>query len=228
MFQKISGWYRTLLLQDEGLHVLLILLLLIIFVAYPLQAMDVTDLVIVKAFITLLTVSGIWAISQNRKRLFWIIAIAVLSMLFQWARSLSDETWIIITSLCLASLFECLLAYFILLRTFAPGHVNLFRVEGSVVVYLLMGVILSSLYTLIYIIEPTAFNFADPPKNFEVAQSRFMYFSFITLTTIGYGDIQPLMPISQSAAMLEGLIGQLFPAILIARLVSQSISENKS
>lgn len=225
MLQKISSWYRTLLHQDEGLHVLLILLLIIIFVAYPLQAMNITDLVIVKVFITLLTVSGIWAISKNRKRLLWVMVVAVLSMGFLWARSVSDEPWIVIASLSLTSLFECLLAYFVLLRTFAPGHVNLFRVEGSVVVYLLIGVIFSSLYALIHTLEPTAFNFADPPQNLEVAQSRFMYFSFITLTTIGYGDIQPLMPFSQSAAMLEGLIGQLFPAILIARLVSQSISE---
>ncbi|HEY7534991.1 MAG TPA: potassium channel family protein, partial [Thermodesulfobacteriota bacterium] len=53
--------------------------------------------------------------------------------------------------------------------------------------------------------------------------AKLLYFSFVTLTTVGYGDITAVHPVSRSLAMLEGLIGQLFPAILIARLVSMEL-----
>jgi voltage-gated potassium channel Kch len=54
-------------------------------------------------------------------------------------------------------------------------------------------------------------------------ETRLIYFSFATLTTVGYGDITPVHPIARSLAMLEALIGQLFPVILIARLVSMEL-----
>jgi hypothetical protein len=49
---------------------------------------------------------------------------------------------------------------------------------------------------------------------------RLIYFSFVTLTTVGYGDMAPIHPLTRSLATLEALVGQLYPAILIARLVS--------
>ena len=101
---------------------------------------------------------------------------------------------------------------------------NSYRIQGSVVVYLLIGVLFSSVYTFIYALEQNAFTFTKQPQTVELSQASLTYFSFVTLTTIGYGDIQPLHPFSQAAATMEGLIGQLFPAILIGRLVSQSLT----
>jgi hypothetical protein len=54
-----------------------------------------------------------------------------------------------------------------------------------------------------------------------------IYYSFVTLTTVGYGDITPLHPTARSLAMAEALIGQLYPAILIARLVSLRITPSR-
>jgi voltage-gated potassium channel Kch len=54
-----------------------------------------------------------------------------------------------------------------------------------------------------------------------------MYFSFVTLTTVGYGDITPAILASRSMANLEALVGQLYPAILIARLVSMEFIDRK-
>ena len=228
MLNRISNWYRSLLVHDEGLHALLVILVIIIFIIYPLQARGLSDLMLTKIFLTVLTAAGVWAVSKNRKQLAIVVAISVMNLAFQWYRTVSQESWVIISSLVLTFAFEAILAIFILLRTLAPGPVNLFRIEGSVVVYLLIGVLFATLYSLIFAIDSTAFNIPNHPQNLESWQATFMYFSFITLTTIGYGDIQPALPLAQSAAMMEGLIGQLFPAILIARLVSQSLQETKS
>jgi len=222
----MNKWINLLLQKDEGLQILLFLLVAIIFLVYPLQANGFTNLVLVKVFFSLITVSGIWAVSGNKRHLVLVAVVSVLNLIFLWYRTVSHEPWVIVSSLIFTVLFEGLLILFVLLRTLAPGPVSLFRVQGSVVVYLLIGILFSSVYMLLYVLEPASFNFSKPPANVDLFQATFTYFSFITLTTIGYGDIQPTLPLSQSAAMMEGLIGQLFPAILIARLVSQSIQEN--
>ncbi len=78
--------------------------------------------------------------------------------------------------------------------------------------------------------DPSAFTFATilVPNEFHKLQSKLFYFSFITLTSVGYGDIMPVNPASQTVAILEALIGQLFPAILLARLVSLEIENRQS
>jgi hypothetical protein len=227
MIKKSLAWYHLIITRDEGLQILLFLLAIVIFLIYPLYLKGITNLVLVKIFFSLLAVTGIWAVSKNKKHRIIVVIVSILFLSFSWYRTVSEESWVVITSLVLAVLFNGLLSIFVLIRTLAPGPVNLFRVEGSVVVYLLMGLFFASIYALIFAIEPTAFTFSRVPSDLDLAQASLTYFSFITLTTIGYGDIQPTLPFSQSAAMMEGLVGQLFPAILIARLVSQSLQENQ-
>jgi hypothetical protein len=57
--------------------------------------------------------------------------------------------------------------------------------------------------------------------------ARYVYFSFTTLTTLGYGDIVPVHPIARTLAICEGLIGQLYPAVLIAGLLAMALQPRK-
>ena len=109
-------------------------------------------------------------------------------------------------------------------KTFSEGPITIYRIEGSIVGYLLMGLFFANLQYLIFHIEGiAAFKGLDDPDVKE-----FLYFSLTTLTTVGYGDISPAIPISRSIANVEALVGQLYPAILIARLVSMEISGRSS
>jgi hypothetical protein len=100
---------------------------------------------------------------------------------------------------------------------------------GAVAAYLLIGMIWSVAYYLIALWIPEAFNVQESltPGDKESLQSKLFYFSFITLTTIGYGDIVAVHPIVRMLVILEGVVGQLFPAILIARLVSLQVQAKK-
>lgn len=217
----------ALLTQDEGLRSIFALLLLTIFVAFPLQSVGVTNFLFARILFSLLGIAGVYVVSKKKRALILVGAIVFLNLLFLWYREVNSDRWVLPVSLSLTILFEVTLTYFVLARTLAPGPVNLFRVQGSVVVYLLLGVTFSSVYSLLYDLNNSSFYFTQPLDGAEIAQARFIYFSFITLTTIGYGDIQPTHTFSQSAAMMEGLIGQLYPAILIARLVSQSLTNTQ-
>jgi hypothetical protein len=224
MSKRISKWYDLFTSQDEGLSILLLLLIVFIFVIYPLQIMGITNLVLVRIFFSLLVVAGVWSVARRKTHLVVAAFIALANLIFQWYRAVSDAEWVLFANLAITIFFEGFLIVFILMRTFAKGPVNSYRIQGSVVVYLLIGVLFSTIYTMIYALEANAFNFSNLPATLELAQASLTYFSFVTLTTIGYGDIQPLHPFSQAAATMEGLLGQLFPAILIARLVSQSLT----
>ena len=91
------------------------------------------------------------------------------------------------------------------------------RVVGAIVLYLLLGIIWSAAYDLVAIHVADACAGVRPSGS---GPQRWLYFSFVTLTTVGYGDIVPVAPAARSLAALKALVGQLYPAIILARLVS--------
>ena len=95
--------------------------------------------------------------------------------------------------------------------------------EGAIVVYLLLGFSFSSLFHIVYTLDGQG-TFRGM-ENYS--RTEFMYFSLTTLTTVGYGDISPINTVARSLSNLESLIGQLYPAILIARLISMEYTSSK-
>jgi hypothetical protein len=117
----------------------------------------------------------------------------------------------------LASLISFgLMAIVVLAQTFRSGPVSVHRVQGAVAAYLLLGLAWASAYALVEALAPGAFATARP----EAHGRSFLYFSFVTLTTVGYGDVTPVHHAARSLALVEALTGQLYPAILIARIVT--------
>jgi voltage-gated potassium channel Kch len=110
-----------------------------------------------------------------------------------------------------------LLACAVGINVFASGRSIADRVFGAVVLYLLIGLIAAFVYAAIHGLNPDAFS-KLPSGNDDI--SDWLYFSFVTLTTVGYGDITPVARSARGIAMLEALVGQLYPAIIIARFVS--------
>jgi hypothetical protein len=103
--------------------------------------------------------------------------------------------------------------------------VDLDVVFGACCVYLMIGLIWAAGYALLEAAAPGSFDFGpltDPSA--DSAQARLVYFSFVTMTTLGYGDVTPLAPTARSLAALQGLVGQLYLAIVIARLVGLEIA----
>jgi hypothetical protein len=110
---------------------------------------------------------------------------------------------------------------------FAPGRVTYHRIIGAVFLYLLVAMLFASLYMLIGAGNPKAFTGLVVEDSIENA-SHLIYFSLSTLTTAGYGDIVPASPFARSLANLESAFGALYPATLIARLVSLEIAGRSS
>jgi hypothetical protein len=105
---------------------------------------------------------------------------------------------------------------------FAQGRVTHHRIIGAILVYLSAAVIFTALFTIIGLLVPNAFSGMTFDDNPALA-SKVIYFSFVTLTSTGYGDVFPVHPVARSLCNLETIIGQLYPATLLARLVSLEI-----
>jgi hypothetical protein len=111
---------------------------------------------------------------------------------------------------------------------FGPGRVTLHRVQGAIVLYFNFGLFFFTLYQLINIVVAGSFAGLPPAGAEHGSGASLLYFSFSTLTTAGFGDIKPLYPIARNLANLEAVIGQLFPATLLARLVSLEIEHRRN
>jgi hypothetical protein len=116
-----------------------------------------------------------------------------------------------------------ILGYLLTRRVFAPGRVNVHRIQGAIALYLLAGMVFSQIFQLISIAFPGAFLMLGHPASHADITGSLGYYAFVSLTTLGFGDITPLHPLARSFTMMAAIIGTMYPAILIGRLVSQEL-----
>ncbi len=109
---------------------------------------------------------------------------------------------------------------------FGPGRVTHHRILGAVTLYLNIGLMFASIYQLVGNLFGDAAFFSDKADHLR-SMGAMVYFSFTTLSSVGFGDIQPVHPFARSLANLESIIGQLFPATLLARIVTLELSHRR-
>jgi len=153
-------------------------------------------------------------IRRNKKYIVYVLFVLPFFLTFieisfqaKWIQMLSD----------IFVIFYCItIGYVILLRTFELGKMNQRRIQGAIIVYLLAALVFGLMFHSLYIISSIK-SFSGLP---DAHRKQFLYFSLCTLSTNSYGDIIPLTPIVKSLGNLEALVGILYPAVLISRLVS--------
>ena len=220
---------RDLWLQDEGLTVLLIALLLMIFIVNPLAAADVFRgyaALVHDLWLALTLLSGVFAIGWRRKTAQVVVLAAVLLFALR-ALGFAWGAGGLVVDFVLTIFLLATLGLMVLWQILREGPITRQRVQGSIVIYLLLGLIWAEAYTLSAHLDSDAFA-GNLGSGQSALSARLTYFSFVTLTTVGYGDILPTNLLTRTLANLEGLIGQLFPAILIARLVSMEIAARET
>ncbi len=140
----------------------------------------------------------------------------ILEILGRWGLY---ESWTVLFLLLIQVLYTIYLAvaaYLILRDIFLSERVTKDTIRGAICVYLLIGFIWSLLYGLTASLDSNAFSQEIVAED---SFSKAIYFSFTTLTTLGYGDIIPVSALAKMLTNLEAIIGQMYPAILIATLV---------
>jgi hypothetical protein len=209
--------------EDRGLSFFLAFLVLVtIFV--PMVSLSRYGRIGLGLMFALMLFSGAVATIRKRVLMYLIIALTVLEftadLIAEFNPSFGHPSWD--TALKISGL--AILVVVTLRQTFRPGPVSLHRVMGGVAAYLLIGVTWAFGYKLLMEQRPDAIHFQTFIGGIPTAEpSLLMYFSFSTLTSVGYGDAYPVHRIARSLATAEALIGQLYPAILIATLIGLSL-----
>lgn len=101
----------------------------------------------------------------------------------------------------------------------APGVVTVSRVLGAIALYLNIGLMFATIYRVIWYLIPASLT-NIPSGSSSQADATIAYFSFVTLTTTGFGEIVPVHPLVRTLVNVEAIIGQLYPATILARLIT--------
>jgi len=112
-------------------------------------------------------------------------------------------------------------------RVLLTGQVDLNIITGSVALYLILGFIWAILYTVLIQFFPEAISGLEP-ENWTYTLSTMTYFSFVTLTTLGYGDISPVNSIAKVLVILEAVTGMFYIAIIVASLIGAARDKKSS
>ncbi len=209
--------------SDPLLTVLTALLLFLMFVVAPLQAVGIVIFEAFGIFAALAMMSGVLVLSGSSNAVIaLLIAIAmnsfVIIMRLRGTPSPFDLHLVAVAWLILSITLGSVVGR----AVFAPGAINYHRIVGAVLLYLLIALTFVALFVFVGLLIPKAFSGLVLEDNATFASSA-IYFSFVTLTTVGYGDIVPVHPIARSLCNLEAICGQLYPATLLARIVTLEV-----
>jgi hypothetical protein len=219
---SIRPWWTLGLPPERWLEILLGLLLFFVFIGRPLVGEFPQTDAVVEVVLTLVLASGV-AATTHRGGLT-IAILAAITIAVGWIAWGTQVTWLRVLHNGVAILYCAALTAYVLGEVFRPNEVRRHQIEGAIAAYLLIGVAWSFAYNTVFLLRHDAFAFGNPMvANDPESEGRFLYFSFVTLTTMGYGDITPTIATTEMMAVLEALVGQLFPSILLARLVSMEL-----
>ena len=209
---------------EGGLTALLVVTLVYLIVLMTLSEFSFGS-VVARLFFSLVVVAGVLTTFAQKwlHGLAIVLAAAVLTLNFVEA---IRPGWVVALLTTGLSLFYVgLLLATLVLQVFRAGPVNIHRICGAIVVYLLLGALWALFYQMVALAIPQAFRLPEELTGGRPDEllRQLAYFSYITLTSTGYGDITPVHPMARLLAMFEALTGQLYLAITLARLVSLEV-----
>jgi len=206
----------------KGRFMKLLVLLLGMLVLAPLLEQFFHLLVLEDFFITAVFIYAAYSVSRNKAVLATAIGLAVPAIASTWLRPVVKAQWFpIFGGLCDVAFISVIIGA-ILVYTFRQKEISADVIAGAIVAYLLMAVMWSQIYFVLEAAQPGSFNF--PAGTSDSLQALLRYFSLVTITTVGYGDITPAAPVARAFANLESVVGQLYLVIQVAWLVGMHVS----
>jgi hypothetical protein len=204
--------------REPALSALLVAQLALLFIAGPLSAMGF-DLPLASAMAVTLVLILIVASRHSVALIIAAIAVGVRALTEILA---VQRATLRMDALDSVSTIVVLVAFgFVVSRVvFEAGRITMHRLLGALVLYLAIAMIFAWIYRVIAIAVPAAFSGLHLRAGGVFTIAPFNYFSLAALTTLAYGDITPVAPIARSLAMLEAMIGQLFPALVLGRILT--------
>ena len=179
---------------------------------------------LVQSTIVIVLGIGVWSLRDKgqwiRTRIGFVIAVILVTMagiFFELAGL--DVLWLLFV---LA--FLVMTTWLVMHQVLFTGQVDWNKIVGTICIFLLLGLIWTTLYMITKEVFPEAFNGIASDQWYENFPDL-IYFSFVTLTTLGYGDVGPVAPLARFLATMEAMVGQFYIAIVVASMVGIRVSD---
>ncbi len=230
--KRVRDVYGRLQGLGQGRSVYLLVSLLVLVSIGPWLTEHLVGRGLWELLFTLVTLSSIHMLGIKRGQALISGLLALPTLATLWLRQLIPSVGLSRVALVLLTLFLLYTAATVLLQVFSEGTVTMDTLSAALCVYLLMGYMWGSLYGLMYLFGPGAFHLPMgwPPAEEQgiardVPLNLLTYFSFMTLTTVGYGDVLPISGSARAAVIVEAVLGHFYLAVLVARLVGLHIAD---
>jgi hypothetical protein len=202
-----------------------------LFVLSPLSRQRIGGQTVGPLLLTVVLSAGVYACAHRTRSLLVTLSLAVPAAVMVWmgsARETSGFTagvWLVLATFIVAVLV------YTASDVVRAQRVTADTILGAIAIYLLLAMVWAMLYAMVHAVDPSAF--VLPPADaarlgdsaFRGDISPFVYYSFVTLTTMGYGDVLPAGYAARALATCEAVVGQIYLTVLVARLVGLHIAD---
>jgi len=215
----LPGWWLK-----RPFTLLVITLTAFLFFLFPFRdAMH--DAIVPRLLLTAIFFSSLYAVMRSRHAALAGVALMLPPLVLTWGESVFFGPQFSVARLGATIGFLLFISGIVLSDVMRTERVSFDTISGGLAVYLLLGLIFTEVYALILVTNPTAIHFSTIGDGGDIASIA--YYSFITLTTLGYGDILPVSKSARAMASLEAVVGQVYLAVLVARLVGLHTSQSR-
>jgi hypothetical protein len=212
--------------------VALLVSLLLLYGLYPLIRAAVPGGVFINLFLSVMFFAGVYSAGARKRGMVVMLFLGGPALILTWAFHLRPSVALGAIGVGFAMAFVAYMIFLLLNTIRRAQTVTSDVVFGAASVYLLIGLFWAFAYILIVAFVPGAFHAPHVERLVQEGTlqmsgiSVFLYYSIVTLTTLGYGDIVPVAPIAQTLSSLEAIIGQLYLAILLGRVVGLHVAHS--
>ena len=211
--------------ENPRRHLFLLIALLFIFILSPFVLPFYYGPTIMNVVGAVVLLSATYAVSGRRLFLIIAVTLSTLSIFMTFWLAAAPTHRVIIVAHTSVVLLIGFFAVVILVSVLRGGKVTADKIYGAVCAYLLLGYAWAFAYSVIEEVQPGSLTSltSTTPRDIVDRVMQLRYFSFVTLATVGYGDIVPRTPLARTMALLEAMVGQFYLVALIGRLVGLHI-----
>lgn len=221
MYKKLIQYFQT------SKYLLLLLSLLFFFIITPLISDSIQDKVILITLFSIILVSSIYIIYHEKYLIYAAIAVACLTFVSSWISTFFQTNhYFLIFNYGISTIFFFFITVMILSYVMRDKVITRATLYGAICGYLLIGFSWSFLYLIVSSFDHHAFNvYENTQASLFIELKDYIYYSFVCLSTLGFGDFIPRSDIARTLSWMEAITGQIYLTVWIARLVGLHVSQ---
>ena len=205
------------LLRSKDRFVILECLIVGLLVLVPILNRFSPARIFLDILLTAITIFMVYTISHKKGQVIVGLFLAIVMLASLWLQYVYPNIGIAAVGMIAGVLFTAVVITSVMVFMFESEEVNKETIYAAILLYLLIGLMWAFIYTFLELVEPASFNIdLSRPEGYLLV---FQYFSFVTITTLGYGDVTPVTEVAKAFAVLEAVVGQLYLVIIVAWLV---------